>query len=308
MQKLKLIAYFIITLFLLEGCTKDKPAPDPIISDPTIPEDEIIRIPTVVHVMYAKDEYNISDEKIISQFVVLNQDFRKKNPDYMNTPLEFKDLVADIGIEFVLATKDPDGNLTTGITRTFTTVDGWDGYNPLKDRSTDDLKLFFTNKGGYDAWPVDRYLNIWIAELSDHNGKVGLAGYAQFPGGDPRTDGVVIDPRVFGTIQPLSNVHQFGRTATHEIGHWLNLFHIFGNTFNCESTDSIDDTPTSSNSHIGNPTYPQFSCGHSILFMNFMDYVDDQSMYMFTKGQKVRMRNVFAPTGGRAKLYTNIAK
>ena len=142
--------------------------------------------------------------------------------------------------------------------------------------------------------------------MSDRHGNVGLPGFAQFPGGDSRTDGVVIDPRVFGTEPPLANGHHLGRTATHEVGHWLNLFHIFGVTEGCESSDLVQDTPPTGKRYLGNPTYPQYSCGNSNLFMNFMDYVDDDAMCMFTHGQRERARNVFAPEGGRYTLYQNI--
>lgn len=278
------------------------------VSDPVVPGEEIIRIPVVVHVVYDRDEFNISDEKIASQIAVLNQDFRKKNPDQTATPAEFAPLVADVGIEFELATIDPDGKPTRGITRTRSAVDGWDGKVLGVEKPVEDLKLYFTRQGGRDAWPADRYLNIWVAELSGRTGKPALAGYAQFPGGDARLDGVVIDPRVFGTQPPLMAEHHLGRTATHEIGHWLNLIHIFANSGHCQSDDLVDDTPVASAAYKGKPSYPQHSCGQSNMFMNFMDHVDDDAMYMFTLGQKARMRAVLSPGGKRAALYASIKK
>ncbi|MFC5409401.1 zinc metalloprotease [Larkinella bovis] len=297
-RKVARAACFLLVVRLFMGCQPENP-----VSDPVVPGEEIIRIPVVVHVLYNKDEFNISDEKIASQLAVLNQDFRKKNPDHTATPAEFAHLVADVGIEFYLATKDPDGKPTSGITRTRSTVDGWDGKTPGAQQPIDDLALYFTSQGGHDAWPADRYLNIWVAELSNRNGELALAGYAQFPGGDARLDGVVVDPRVFGTLPPLVEEHRLGRTTTHEIGHWLNLIHIFANSGNCQSTDQVDDTPAASGPYTGKPTYPQYACGQSSLFMNFMDNVDDEAMYMFTSGQKARMRAVFAPGGGREALY-----
>jgi hypothetical protein len=163
------------------------------------------------------------------------------------------------------------------------------------------LKLYFTEKGGRDAWPTDHYLNIWVADLSDRRGGLALAGYAHMPGADSRIDGVVIDPRAFGTLPPLVDEHRLGRTATHEVGHWLNLLHIFANQ-DCQSADGVDDTPAAAGPYTGSPAYPQQSCGQSSMFMNFMDWVDDGSMYLFTKGQRERMRAVFAEGGGRHTL------
>lgn len=285
-------------LLLLAACSDESHLPHP--ADPE--NKNIIRIPVVVHVLYRREEFNISTAKILSQITVLNQDYRKKNSDHIKTPPEFAHLVADAEIEFELAKTDPYGKPTTGITRKETDVDGWDGRSLHNTRPVEELKLYFSEQGGQDAWRTDRYLNIWIAELSDRNGNIGgFAGYAQFPGGDARIDGVVIDPRAFGTLEPLTPAHRHGRTATHEIGHWLNLKHIFAEQ-NCESSDLVDDTPPTAVSYIGSPSYPQYSCGHSNMFMNFMDYVDDEAMFMFTEGQKKRMRDVFTPDGPRHSL------
>ncbi|WP_207435181.1 zinc metalloprotease [Sabulibacter ruber] len=296
------ILYLLTLASLLFGCDKEDPAPFA-----GLTEEEVIQIPVVVHVIYAEDAFNVSDQKIASQLKVLNEDFRKRNPDHAKTPEEFKHLVADVGIEFVLATQDPEGKPTNGITRTYSTISGFDGHGEHKP--IDDRTLFFTSKGGHDAWPTDRYLNIWVVEMSDRHGNLGLAGYAHMPGADPRIDGVVIDPRTYGTLPPLTKENALGRTATHEIGHWLNLHHLNGQTPNgCNSTDLVDDTPPASDAYWGTPSYPQYSCGQSSLFMNFMDRVDDEAMYMFTKGQRARMRAVFAPDGKRHQLYLNSKK
>jgi hypothetical protein len=287
----------LVSVLIFTACKKEstREAPIPPGHEPT--ESQIIRIPVVVHVLYADEQQNISTEKIISQIKVLNEDFRMKNADRLNTPAEFASLVTDAGIEFFLATKDPQGINTSGITRTQTQVTGWEGR--VGDNNVfETMSLYISAKGGQDAWPTDRYLNIWVADLSDRLGRLGIAGYAQFPGGDPRTDGVVIDPRVFGTVAPLSPGHELGRTATHEIGHWLNLKHIFA-AETCGSSDEVDDTPPTERRYQGNPSYPQFSCGNSNMFMNFMDNVDDDAMFMFTHGQRKRMRALFAEGGAR---------
>lgn len=191
----------------------------------------IVRIPVVVHVVWNKEDENISDAQIHSQIDVLNEDFRKLNPDVSQVPPIWKDITADLEIEFFLATKDPDGNPTTGITRTQTSVTSFDTDDKVKSGAT----------GGKDAWPADRYLNMWVCKLGG-----GLLGYAQFPGGPAETDGVVITYTGFGTIETARPPFDEGRTATHEIGHWLNLYHIWGDEFSfedpCSRSDEVDDT------------------------------------------------------------------
>jgi hypothetical protein len=293
---------FVVLLILsfILSCSKDDTIP--IKESPTIPSNEIITIPIVVHVInYMPDPFVISDEKIHSQIDVLNQDFRKLNPDHTNTPDEFKDLIADVGIEFRLATVDPNGNPTTGIVRSESTLIASSGQEI--SGKIEELKLYFTDKGGQNAWPNNKYLNIWIADYSDRFGNLVLPGYANPPGSDPRIDGIVMDPRVFGTLEPLAVTHKYGRTTTHEIGHWLNLRHIFAGEKSCTS-DLIDDTPTQYESYLGqHPIHPRSSCGSNDMFMNFMDYVADDAMYMFTKGQKERMRALFNEGGLRRELY-----
>lgn len=303
MHKVKFVLV-ALTLFFF-SCAKD--TPNEILEPLVVPANEIIKIPVVVHIItYLPDPTETSDEKVKSQIEVLNQDFRKKNTDYTNTPAEFIDRVADVGIEFYLATTDPAGNPTTGIIRTSSEVTGWDGkIRADNDTPIEDFRLYFSNKGGQDAWPSNQYLNIWVADLSDRNGNLGLIGYAQFPGVDPRIDGVVIDPRVFGTLPPLNPSHEYGRTATHEIGHWLNLLHIYGKGNDCKEGDLVDDTPAQKSQYLGTPVHPQSSCGSNDMFMNFMDRVNDQSMYMFTIGQRDRMRAIFNDGAARRELYLN---
>ncbi len=295
----------ILTLFFLELLLSSCNNTDINTPDSIIPLDEIITIPVVIHIInYSPDPFVISDAKIHSQIEVLNKDFRRLNPDVLNTPDEFQHLVADVRIQFQLATEDPNGNFTTGIIRTESTLIAADGYEDMG--TVEERLLYFTNKGGQDAWPNAKYLNIWIADYSNHLGDLGLPGYANPPGSDARIDGVVIDPRVFGILEPLVDGHEFGRTATHEIGHWLNLKHIFGKDRDCEISDLVKDTPDQYESILGNPTHPQFSCGSNDMFMNFMNYANDEAMYMFTIGQKERMRALFNEGGDRRELYLNI--
>jgi hypothetical protein len=317
MDLLKNGVIFIFIIFTVASCKKGGTAGDP---KPVLrPVDqEIIRIPVVVHVIYSDTRLNISDEKIHSQIKTLNEDFRKLNADHAKVPAQYRDLVADVGIEFMLASKDPNGNYTTGITRTFSQLTGWHGRILREQDTLERLPLYNTAKGGHDAWPRDKYLNIWIADLSDGAGFVILAGYAQFPGAPAGADGIVIDPRCFGNIAPLNPRQEFGRTATHEIGHWLNLSHIYS-----VPSDDVEDTPpgcapnlnsvpassllncTNDRIFMNSGTDPSMNCGPSPMNMNFMDYVADQNMYMFTIGQKARMRAVFSKGGARELLYKN---
>ncbi len=234
----------------------------------------------VVHVVHnpASPAEKISVAQVNSQIAVLNRDFRATNPDKSKTPAVFSGLVADPMIEFVLATKDPAGHATNGITYTETHETSFsDRGNPVK----------FKSKGGISAWNTKKYLNIWVCTLSE-----SLLGYAQFPGGPVKTDGVVILNTGFGTNGSAAAPFNLGRSATHEIGHFLNLRHIWGDTPDCSGSDLVADTPNAEDSNFGKPTFPHVSCSNGPngdMFMNYMDYVYDDSMFMFTPGQVARM-------------------
>lgn len=236
-------------------------------------------IPVVVHVLYNTPDQNISDAQIRSQIDVLNRDFRKKNPDVDGLPGVFKPLAADARIEFVLASVDPSGKPTSGVTRTATTIAGFGADDRMKATAT----------GGIDAWRSDRYLNLWVCNLTG-----GLLGYAQFPGGPAATDGVVINTTAFGTLGTARSPFNLGRTATHEVGHWLNLRHIWGDDDNgCSGDDFVSDTPNQAGPNMGKPVFPKVTCNNGPngdLFMNYMDYTDDAAMFMFTTGQVIRMQ------------------
>jgi hypothetical protein len=238
----------------------------------------VTRIPVVVHVVWNTPAQNISDAQIASQIDVLNHDFRRTNPDVSSTPAPFLPLTADARIEFALANVDPHGAPTSGIERRQTSVTSFSDNDAVKAAST-----------GMDAWPASDYLNIWVCPLGG-----GLLGYAQFPGGPAATDGVVILQSAFGTIGTAAAPFNLGRTATHEIGHWLNLNHIWGDDgTGCTGTDNVADTPNQGGFNTGVPTFPHVSCGNGPngdMFMNYMDYVDDRAMFMFTAGQVGRMQ------------------
>lgn len=245
-------------------------------------ERAVYTIPVVVHVVYKNSIENISMSQIQSQIDVLNRDFRKLNTDVSLTPSVWASLASDVGIEFCLAQRDPNGNITDGVVRVATTVPSFSMANEVK----------FSNQGGSDAWPADEYLNLWVCDLGS-----GLLGYAQFPGGgSPSTDGVVIKYTNFGTNGTATPPYNLGRTATHEIGHWLNLFHIWGDEPQCSADDQVTDTPQQKDSNGGCPEFPLTTgpgsaCSgvNGSMFMNYMDYVHDNCMYMFTQGQKDRM-------------------
>ena len=249
---------------------------------------QIITIPVVVHILYENPSENLPDSQVISQIEVLNEDYRALNKDISKVPSYFNNVVADYQIEFCLATKDPNGNPTTGITRTPTTVTEF-------SKSDDAAKK--SSLGGKDPWPTDKYLNIWVCDLQS-----GLLGYATFPSTavvDPSIDGVVIDYLAFGRNGTANPPYHLGRTATHEIGHWLGLYHTFQG--GCEGTSNLDcdskgdevcDTPPTAQSNYGCPQ-PQNTCIETPndlndMTMNYMDYGDDACIYMFTKGQKAR--------------------
>ncbi|GAB4425755.1 MAG: hypothetical protein OHK0039_43530 [Bacteroidia bacterium] len=245
----------------------------------------IITIPVVVHVVYNTPVENVSDAQVFSQIDVLNEDFRRLNADTTNTPLAFQPVAADYEIEFCLANVDPNGYPTTGITRTATSVTTF-GFN-------DEVK--FAASGGIDAWPTGDYLNIWVCDLGG-----GLLGYAQFPGDDPLTDGVVINYEAFGRMGTASAPYHRGRTTTHEVGHWLDLRHVWGDG-PCGVDDGVADTPLSDGPNYG-CSIGHVSCGSVDMVQNYMDYSDDVCCNLFTQGQKTRSMALFAPGGARESL------
>lgn len=237
-------------------------------------------IPVVVHVLYNSAEDNITDEQIASQIDVLNEDYSGLNADLEKVPEPFRDVVGNPGLTFVLADEDPSGSPSTGITRRHTDVVEYAIDDSMKNDAT----------GGTSPWDTTRYLNIWVCQLGG-----GVLGYAQFPGGPPDTDGAVILTSAFGRGGSAVAPFNLGRTATHEVGHYLNLSHIWGEARvpTCEDSDFVDDTPNQWGPNFNKPDFPSPSCGntpHGDMFMNYMDYVDDEAMFMFTAGQVIRMQ------------------
>jgi hypothetical protein len=228
----------------------------------------VATISVIVHVVYRDAAQNISLSQIKSQISTLNKDFRATNSDRTRVPKPFKGLLSDTRIQFKLHK----------VTRTKTQVVSFAPDDGVKKVS----------RGGVAAVSPGKYLNIWVCALSG-----GLLGYAQFPGGPVATDGVVINYRAFGSKGTAQAPFNRGRTLTHEIGHYLNLRHIWGDTDDCSGSDLVADTPNCAGPNFGKPKYPTVTCNNGPngdMFMNYMDYVDDAAMFMFSTQQVLRMR------------------
>lgn len=271
--------------------------------------DTVYRIPVVFHVVYNTTAQNISDELLLSQIDVLNEDFRRRNSDTSETRAIFKERAGDAGIEFFLATLAPDGNITNGITRTQTTNTNF-GSGFFPDPSSIDNGIKKTAGGGIDPWPTDKYLNIWIGNLGE-----SLLGYAyppliapNWPANatpiDTSVRGVVINHRVIGFENPLAVADaDKGRTATHEIGHYLGLRHVWGDgplslfLVDCSADDGIDDTPNSGNNSQGSCLATKNTCPDDPepdMWENYMDYSKEECQNIFTQGQVTVMRSMVA--------------
>jgi hypothetical protein len=229
---------------------------------------KLVTVRTVVNVVYNTAEQNVSQAQINSQIKAMNKDFRATNPDKAGTPAPWLGLVTDSRIQFKLVK----------VNRLKTTQTGFTHDDLVKSAAT----------GGIDPFQPNTHLNMWVSPLVG-----GLLGYAQFPGGPPETDGVVINYSAFGTIGTAQNPFHKGRTATHEIGHYLNLRHIWGDTPDCSGSDAVADTPNCAGPNTGMPVWPVVTCNNAPngdMFMNYMDYTDDAGMFMFTSQQVLRMR------------------
>jgi len=229
---------------------------------------KLVTVRTVVNVIYKTDAQNISQQQIKSQISAMNKDFRATNPDKSGTPAPWQGLVTDSRIQFKLVK----------VTRTKTNKDGFTTDDAVKKAST----------GGIGPFQPEKHLNLWVCALTG-----GLLGYAQFPGGPVATDGVVINYTAFGTNGTAQTPFNKGRTATHEVGHYFNLRHIWADTPDCGGSDNVPDTPNCAGPNFGTPAWPHVTCNNGPngdMFMNYMDYTDDAAMFMFTTQQVLRMR------------------
>ncbi len=242
----------------------------------TTPYTGTITIPVIVNIL-EDPNHPVTTAHINSQIAILNEDYNDNNSNTNGVPSEFASLVANCDITFVLA----------GVNRKASTKSSWGTNDAMKQSS----------QGGIDPTDPAHYLNFWVCEIGG-----GILGYAQFPGGSPSTDGVVIGSDFFGE-NAAGGQYGHGRTATHEVGHWLNLRHIWGDG-RCRQDDYVSDTPSSDRANYGCPVYPTVHCKSNDMTMNYMDYVDDDCMYMFTSGQNDRMRALFA-AGGARETFVN---
>jgi hypothetical protein len=241
---------------------------------PPTPYAEAVTIPVIVNVL-EDPSHPVTSSHISSQIAILNEDFNNNNPNTSSAPSEFVGDVADVNITFTLA----------GVVRKTSDRATWGTSNAMKSSTSE-------TTGGIDATTPTTHLNIWVCEIGG-----GILGYAQFPGGAEATDGVVIGSDFMGSNN-AGGVYGDGRTATHEVGHWLNLRHIWGDG-RCRQDDFVADTPSSDAPNYGCPSYPTYNCKSNDMTMNYMDYVYDDCMYMFTNGQNDRMRSTFLADGGR---------
>ena len=229
---------------------------------------KLTHVKVVVNVVHHTDAQDVSLAQIRSQIAVLNRDYGARNPDRAQVPEPWKGLVTDIRIRFRLAK----------VTRTRTDVASFTYDDAVKQAPA-----------GIAPYRPTTHLNLWVCPLGG-----GLLGYAQFPGGPVSTDGAVINYQAFGTQGTTRSPFDGGRTATHEVGHYFNLRHIWGDTEDCSGTDYVPDTPNCAGPNYGTPTFPTVTCNNGPngdMFMNYMDYVDDAAMFMFTAQQALRMRS-----------------
>ena len=284
---------------------------------------QIITIPVVIHVVHRTQDMvgnntNISNLQIEDQLRVLNEDFSKTNPEFPNPPRNtFQNYAGNPNIKFCLATTNPEGNPTTGITRTPTSKTSWDA-----DDADEKNYMKLSTQGGINNWDPLKYLNIWVCNLSNSSGGGQTLGYAYLPGIQASSthswkDGLVVDYKFFGTIGNVNNSSD-GRTATHEIGHYLGLSHTFCESGGCCDNDewNVNDTPASDGIYFGNvnTSTNNNTCNDlaysnvfntDVLDMdeNYMSYASNT--WMFSNSQATAMLNVLnAQTwqGGRVEL------
>lgn len=251
------------------------------LSNLTVESRSIIEIPVVVHILYRQEVQNISDDQVSEQLQILNAGFSGEALLEATIPAEFYNSVASVNFKFCLAEKDPQGEMTSGITRKEVDIINIAG-SP---------NLFYDDLGGVDAWDTDRYLNIWVAESDDL-----FIGKASFPGmGASEEQGIVMDVKYFGGPKSLNYNAKYtgGKSLIHEVGHYFGLKHLWGNNIlDCTDEDGIDDTPVAGDTYLNSCLSIGTSCSSIDMPGNYMMYTSDDCLHYFTKGQRDRMRKV----------------
>ncbi len=248
----------------------------------------IFYFPVVIHVVAREPNQPVSVAQALNQLDVLNADFAGTGNNVTKLLQEFIPLVADAQMQFCLATSDPDGQPTSGITYTSTTISNI----ATKTEEGGRIAIHYDQTGGKTGWDPSRYINIWVGEYG------GILGSASFPGMAPYPEeiGLILDPAFFGSIGDAGQSGYFsgGHTLTHEMGHFFGLKHIWGSGFDthCDDDDEIDDTPKAAGPYYGCPSGQQISCGVSNMYQNFMDFTDDRCLAAFSHGQVALMQSV----------------
>jgi hypothetical protein len=273
---------------------------------------DLYTIPVVVHIVYNSPDQNLADSVVLNQLESLNADFQRRNADTINMRSDFDIVKGNPNIRFKLATIDPDGNPTTGITRTATSTASFGSFMLFFGDFSDLEKVKSTSDGGHDPWDQDRYLNIWVCNMEVFN-TPAILGYATPPSGLPNwppgmdlglSDGVVVQYQAFGANNPNTidmgqgPLDIRGRTLTHEVGHYLGLRHIWGDG-NCSEEDGIDDTPNAEGQSDFDCDDSKNTCVDNIygvdlpdMIENYMDYSAETCQNSFTQGQVDLMRGV----------------
>ncbi len=282
-------------VFLQDDLIREQEAAHPI----AVPKGTIYKVPIVFHVLHNNGPENIDESQIYNALDVLNRDFRLQNADTAEVVAQFKPIMGDAEIEFVMATKDPAGNCFRGFTRT---------ESPLTSQGNDGSAQVDAIRNGNDVyqgnWPSDMYLNVFI--VADAGGAGGYTNYPSNWGGTDMSNGIWILYTQFGEIGESSE--SAGRSLTHECGHWFNLRHTWGNSnnpglaSNCSEDDLVNDTPLCLG--VSGCPLTNSGCGPVANVQNYMDYaLSCQSM--FTEGQVIRMRDaIVSSVGGRNNLWT----
>jgi PKD repeat protein len=278
----------------------------------------IYQVPYIVHIVHSGEPVgqgqNLSAAQVKAQIDVLNEDFRRLNADTSKTRSSFKPVAADIGIEFVPAILDKNGNIMDepGINRINGGLSQWT-LNELQSQ------LMLNN-----YWPPTEYFNIWVSTFTSNSGRTILGICPTFPysitlpgltenANTPHLEGVIINTRVFGSVAKFAGgnlrpLYNLGRTLTHETGHFFGLFHVWGDRSDCSGTDYCDDTPQSNTDYAVTtcPSASATSCGAVSMWENYMYYTPDACMNIFTNDQKFRIRTVLELSPRRSELLTSI--